>query len=83
MSRDVCRWIGEHPGIIPRPSSLGNFQASLETVLVTALSANALIGCRMLFICDVVRGLCCHDSVIGDELYSTARKPRGAYAATR
>ena len=36
MSRDV---LGEHPGIIPRPSSLGNFQASLETVLVTTLSS--------------------------------------------
>ena len=58
MNSDVCRWFGEHRGIIPRPSSLGSFQTSLETVLVTARSANALIGCRMLFACDVVREPC-------------------------
>ena len=58
MNSDVCRWFGgtsRHNSETLFPDS---FQISLETVLVTARSGNALIGCRMLFACDVVCGQC-------------------------
>lgn len=62
LNRAVRRWIEEQASIIPP----GSFQASFETVLVTASGGGERAD--VVFMGDAVRAPYGHDSVTGDEL---------------